>query len=179
MRLIIVCLLFLLSCDRPAGSPPRPAGLTGFSGDEAGLQQLAKALRAEPQPERSAALLAAEEDLGLLFTPEGLRAFDRAAYQTEAARLLRTNRSRAAMFSSSRGETELLVQGATPEAVRSGREKRLPLGMNRIAGHLRPELTFYTVRYVTPGDDLGSSYTAFVAVAGRWYYLPEPWRFFN
>ena len=59
----------------------------------------------------------------------------------------------------------------------SNASKEFPRGMRKFARLVRdPKQVFYVVEFLQPGKDVGTKFTCFTKIGGRWVFLMKPWR---
>ena len=76
------------------------------------------------------------------------------------------------------GQTELLIWSATTEELRAGTGDagQFPGGYKEGAANLKPGVTWYRFKFVTPGSTIGMAYDGLTYVNGHWALFPKPWR---
>jgi hypothetical protein len=50
-----------------------------------------------------------------------------------------------------------------------------PGGYREMAHQLNPNLTYFRIKFVEPGRQIGSGYDLFVYLGTRWVFIPRPW----
>lgn len=97
------------------------------------------------------------------------------------SRMPKAEEQMAKVFYAKPENTEVHVYGATSEEIAryeggSVAFNHFPGGSKRIAGFLRPGLTFYQVERVKPGEQAGMVYHLFFWDGARWAMLGPVWR---
>jgi hypothetical protein len=76
------------------------------------------------------------------------------------------------------GQTELLINGATVEELKTGTGKSAscPAAWKDIVDQLNPSITVYCFKFVKPGETLGMTYDGLIFVNGHWAMFPKPFK---
>lgn len=74
---------------------------------------------------------------------------------------------------------DVRAESFTTEDMNAGKPGEYTGGMKRIAGKIKPNITFYKISYLrTVGAERGMAYNYWVYVNKRWVFIPKPWRAF-
>ncbi|HST53609.1 MAG TPA: hypothetical protein VLJ61_16480 [Pyrinomonadaceae bacterium] len=76
------------------------------------------------------------------------------------------------------GQTQVLVSHATTDELKSGAGGAADFanGWKDVSAQLKPGVTFYTFKFVEPGQSLGMAYDGLAYVNGNWRIFPKPWK---
>lgn len=155
---------------------PRAFGQPGFSGDSAGLAQMAAYIQTATQPEREAltrALVPALRDYYAVFDSTFARVCFSRHQKFRRNYYFEVKPSRT-------NETILYLWHTTPEelAAYTGNARYFSGGYKELAAghHLRAGTILYRIKFVRPGHQLGSGYDMFAHVEGHWKLFLRPWQ---
>jgi hypothetical protein len=76
------------------------------------------------------------------------------------------------------GQTQVLVSSATSDELKAGTggASGFPGGWKDVGAQLKPGVTFYSFKFVEPGQSLGMAYDGLAYVNGNWRIFPKPWK---